>query len=269
MKIYLYITSKANKTYVWQNYMRILQDCNRTDRLEDADIVHILGVWSSKANKITRKAKKMGIPYIVSPLGGISFWNMKKPTTRRPIQRMLYQKKEIKDAQAIVATTVAEFDYLRKRKWNSQIYRISNCILTHQISEAEMQAEFKSIYDKVIAKYEQRKAEKIKERVALSLGEHKEQDNEDAILEQLLQIESRIPHQNIPLSYLQKLQILLHDTEYNDDILEERIEQLKIRKFSQRVFQVMAETTGLTEGYMPIEAIEDKTSKQIQKIITE
>ena len=129
--------------------------------------------------------------------------------------------------------------------------------------------EFKSINDKVIAKYEQRKAEKIKERVALSLGEHKEQDNEDAILEQLLQIESRIPHQNIPLSYLQKLQILLHDTEYNDDILEERIEQLKIRKFSQRVFQVMAETTGLTEGYMPIEAIEDKTSKQIQKIITE
>jgi hypothetical protein len=258
MKIYLYINKSVLKIDIWRDYMSAVSECDRADRLSEADLLHLFGVWDFKASRLVRKARKMGIPYIISPLGGLSSWNMHHPVVKRFFQRYRYQKSMVKHADAILVTTPMEMQYLRKLKWNFQLYRIPNPILTHLLSGAEMRDRMEEVYGKVLSRHEKFKAEQIRRLVGEESPEH-------AILRQLLQIQSRMPHQNIPQKYFDVLQSLLHDTDYDDDLLAEQIKKQKILKFSRRIFKVMTIRTGLTEGFMPIEMLNDRKAKTILK----
>jgi uncharacterized membrane-anchored protein YhcB (DUF1043 family) len=256
MKIYLYINKSVSKIDIWRDYVSAASECNRADRLSEADLLHLFGVWDLKASRLARKARKMGIPYIISPLGGLSQWNMHHPSTKRFIQRLCYQKSMVKHADAILVTTPMEMQYLRKLKWNFQLYRIPNPILTHFLSNAEMRDRMEEVYGKVSSRHEKFKAEQIRRLIGEESPEH-------AILRQLLQIRSRMSHQNIPQEYFEVLHGLLHDTDYDDDLLAEQIKKLKLLKFSRRIFKVMTIRTGLTEGFMPVEMLSDRKTKTI------
>ncbi|MCH3993570.1 MAG: glycosyl transferase family 1 [Prevotella sp.] len=256
MKIYLYDNRFVSKIDIWRDYMALVRGCHRTDQLSEADLVHILGVWDHKASRLARKAREMGIPYVISPLGGLSSWNLYHPHLKRRFQRSCYQKAMVRKADAVIVTTPLEMQFLRKLKWNYQLYRIPNPILAQFFSESDMRSKMDEVYEKVLARHEEIKAELIRKRSGEDTPEH-------IILRQLLQIHSRMPHRNIPQTYLDALQTLLHDTDYDDDILAEELKEQKILKFSRRIFQVMTTRTGLTEGFMPVESLNDRKVKRI------
>ncbi|MCH3969251.1 MAG: hypothetical protein LKE47_02205 [Prevotella sp.] len=258
MKIYLYINKSISKIDIWRDYMSAVSRCDHTDQLSEADLLHLLGAWDYRASRLAGKARKMGIPYIFSPLGGITPWNMRHPAHKRFFQRLNYQKSMIKYADAVLVTTPLEMQYLKKLKWNFQLYRIPNPVLTHLLSEEEMRSKMEEVYARVLSRHEKFKAEQIRRLTGNDSPEH-------LILRQLLQIQSRMPHQNIPQEYFDALQSLLHDTDYDDDLLTEQIKKLKMEKFSRRVFQVMTSRTGLTEGFMPEESLEDRKTKTMLK----
>ena len=85
--------------------------------------------------------------------------------------------------------------------------------------------------------FERRKAEAIA------------QLTQDAIISQVLQIKSRMPHKNIPQKYLDDLHTLLYADDYDEDAIKEELK------------------TGLTEGFMPIPAKEGRKSREILKYI--
>ena len=139
MKVFLFV-SKQKKLY--KMYMPYLDALNKqldiVKQMADADIVLIVGAWTIKGAQLARQARKMGIPYIVCPLGDISERNCKNPHFKRSLQTLMYQKKMYQKANLLIATTPMEKTYLEKKAWNTNISLIRYFEYSHLTSENNM-----------------------------------------------------------------------------------------------------------------------------------
>lgn len=106
-----------------------------------------------------------------------------------------------------------------------------------------------------LSNFEHRKAEAIADQT------------KDAIITQIMQIRSRMPHKNIPQKYLDDLHTLLYADNYDEDAINKELANLKLSSYAASVFQAMKEKTGLTEGFMPLPAKKGWKSKKILKYI--
>ena len=84
---------------------------------------------------------------------------------------------------------------------------------------------------------------------------------------QIMQIKSRMPHQNIPQKYLDDLHTLLYADDYDEDAIKQELAEKKLSSYAASVFQTMTDKTGLTEGFMPIPAKKGRKSKEILKFV--
>lgn len=260
MKVYLHISKSLLKKSIHRDLISILrenlsQDMDIVDNLADSDIVYIFGAWRMQDAIFARKVRQMGIPYILIPLGHISRWNIEHYLIKRIIQSVLYQKLLAKKAGCIITTSKLEDTYLKKLKWNQNIIYVTNCLYSQVTTNSETANEIWQCGNKILTSFTQEKEEKI----------HKITDDE--IIYQILLIKNRMPHQNIPFQMVDQLHCLLKNTEYNDDELEEKIEKMKLKKFSESLFAVTMEKTGLTEGFIPFPQKVNKLSKKINKYI--
>ncbi len=224
----------------------------------DVDILHIVACWDHHASRLAEKAVKMGIPYIISPMGGISPWNLYKPRTQRLIQKFRYQRSMVRKASAILATDELEREFIVESKWNSRVYRVSNCIFTGSIAASDMTHEIAKVYEDVFQHFEKEHAEKIAAKVNGESAEHK-------VVEQIMLIYDRMPHQNIPMNRVKTLKALLYTTEYSDDEVEKILKKVKLTTFAQQLFAAMSKKVELTEGFMPMAPKNDSRSKTIGK----
>lgn len=258
MKAYLHISKAKASVGIYKKYMLALRnDIDIAADMKDADVIIILGCWNYKASRIVRQAHRMDIPYILIPLGDISRWNMKQPFWKRKIQKLFYQRHIVRKASLITAQTPLEQGFLERRKWRktTPVILIRNWIFSSLATETSTVSETRDVLQHVFDEFEAAKAEKIGSKT------------DDLICRQLLQIKSRMPHQNIPISYLQQLNTLLYADNYDEDKLDEEMVRLKIDRFARSVFQVMTEKTGLTEGFMPLPALDNRKAKLIASYI--
>lgn len=256
MKVYLFISKQKQLHKMYLPYIEALhQKLDITKQLVDADIVMILGAWTMDGAQLASKSRKMGIPYIVCPLGDISERNRKNPSFKRSLQSILYQKGMYKKANLIIATTPMEQDYIEKLKWNKNISLIRYFGYSHLTSEEVTMEDWMNANDTTLANFEKRKADAIAAQT------------KDAIIAQILQIQSRMPHKNIPQKYLDDLHTLLYADDYDEDAIDEELDKLKLSSYAASVFQAMTEKTGLTEGFMPLPAKKGRKSKEILKYV--
>ena len=256
MKVYLFISKQKRLYKMYLPYIEALnQKLDITKQLVDADIVLILGARRMDGARLARKSRKMGIPYIVCPLGDISERNRKNPHFKRSLQSLLYQKSMYQKADLVIATTPMEKDYLTLLGWNKSIALIRYFGYSHLASEEATMEDWLNTNDATFADFERRKAEHI---ATLT---------QDAIITQIMQIQSRMPHKNIPQKYLDDLHTLLYADNYDEDAICEELEKLKLTNYAASVFQAMTGKTGLTEGFMPLPAKKGRKSKEILKYV--
>ena len=256
MKVYLFISKQKKLCKMYLPYTEALhQKLDITKQLVDADIVLILGAWTMAGAQLARKARKMGIPYIVCPLGDISERNRMNPHFKRSLQSFLYQKGMYKKADLVVASTPMEKDYLSKLGWNKNISLIRYFGYSHLTNEEVTMEDWKNADDTTLAAFEKRKTEMIAAQT------------KDAIIAQIMQIQSRMPHKNIPQKYLDDLHTLLYADNYDEDAICEELDKLKLSSYAASVFQAMTDKTGLTEGFMPLPAQKGRKSKEILKYV--
>ena len=100
MKVYLFISKKKQQFSMYQAYFEALkQKLDIATTLVDADIVLLMGAWTMKGAQLAKHSRKMGIPYIVCPLGDISERNLKNPHLKRVLQAFSYQKKNVQEGR--------------------------------------------------------------------------------------------------------------------------------------------------------------------------
>lgn len=256
MKVFLAISHHKKRIALYQPYIfALLSNLEVTSLMDDADVVIVLGAWIQSSARVARQARKMGIPYIVCPLGDISDRNRHNPGIRRPLQTLLYQKSMVRNAAAVVVTTPLEQKYLLALGWNANVVLIRNYACSHLVNLQQMLEVWIDKAKEVLCNYESCKAEDIARLSKLPIAQ------------QLLQIKSRMPHRNIPLSYLTDLHNLLYADNYDEDDLSLEFKKLDISAYAASVFQVMSQTTGLTEGFMPIPAKQGSLAKKIMKYV--
>ena len=94
------------------------------------------------------------------------------------------------------------------------------------------------------------------------IGEYKG-DETDYLLRMIRQIEK----QPLLLHLIEFTRELYRDT-VNEDALVETIEEKGLTKFAGRLMQVLHEQTRLDEGYMPVDPVDDRSTKKIRESIT-
>ncbi len=257
MKAYMFISKHKSQYPMYKAYFEAMrQELDVTDILKDADVAFIMGAWTMEGARLAKQCFKMGIPYIVCPMGDISERNRKNPYLKRTIQSAVYQKGMYKKASLVVATTPLEQSYMARLGWNKHIVLLRYFHYSHLITENEMKEWLQKMGATTLSCFEQQKAEAIAART------------KEAIIAQILQIQSRMPHKNIPQKYLDDLHTLLYADNYDEDAICAELKSLKLSSYSASVFQAMTEKTGLTEGFMPLPAKKGRKSKQILKYIS-
>ena len=256
MKVNLFISKQKSLCKMYLPYIEALrQKLDTTQQLVDADIVLIIGAWTMEGAQLARKSRKMGIPYIVCPLGDISERNRKNPHFKRSLQSFIYQKDMYKKADLIIATTPMENDYLSKLGWNKNVSLIRYFGFSQLTNEEITMEDWENTNATTLANFEKCKAEAIAAQT------------QDPIIAQIMQIQSRMPHKNIPQKYLDDLHTLLYADNYDEDAIHEELDKLKLSSYAASVFQAMTDKTGLTEGFMPLPAKKNRKSKEIFKYI--
>ena len=256
MKVYLFISKQKKQFSMYQPYFETLhQSLDITTSLIDADITLILGAWTMQGAHLARQSRKMGIPYIVCPLGDISNRNRKNPYLKRSLQTMTYQKSMYQKANLVIATTPMEKDYLLRLGWNKQVCLIRYFGYSHLTSASATSEDWQNTDISTLTDFEHRKEEYIATQT------------KNAIIAQIMQIQSRMSHRNIPQKYLDDLHTLLYADDYDEDAINEELSKLKLSDYAASVFQAMTDKTGLTEGFMPLPAKKGRKSKEILKYV--
>lgn len=256
MKVYLFISRQKRLYSIYQPYVEALQQkLDITHVLADADIVLVLGAWTMKGARLARLSCKMGIPYIVCPLGDISERNRKNPFLKRSLQTLMYQRSMYEHADCVIATSPMEKAYLERLGWNKNVSLIRYFGYSHLTTSSGMMDNWRNANTTILTDFEQRKAEAIASQT------------KEAIVAQVMQIQSRMAHQNIPQSYLDNLHSLLYADNYDEDAVNAELNKHKLSTYARSVFQAMTEKTGLTEGFMPMPALKGRKSKEILRYV--
>ena len=87
------------------------------------------------------------------------------------------------------------------------------------------------------------------------------------ILFQLFYIRHQLHQGAIPHDSIADLCQTMMTTDYNEDEMNDILQQLKMDKWMSRLEQILSETDGLTEGFMPSPPLNDGTTKKIKKFI--
>lgn len=95
-------------------------------------------------------------------------------------------------------------------------------------------------------------------------NEGKEKD----IIVRLFNLKYELEHRQAPLAHLADVYQAIRFTDADEDRLNEVARSMGILDFSQRLMAVLRETLGLTEGFMPFKAKDDKVAKTMTKDIT-
>src|SRR5262245_1944082 len=74
------------------------------------DIVHVHGVFSHAGLAAGRACRRVGVPYLVRPLGSLDPWSLRQKRLRKQVLRLLGVNRMLRRAAAVHYTTAAERD---------------------------------------------------------------------------------------------------------------------------------------------------------------
>ncbi len=115
------------------------------------DILHIHGCWSVQFAKAATLAQEKGCRVVISPHGELEPWILRERQWQEKMPKtLLYQRKTIQDAHAIIAMGSMEQKSLERLGWNPRIETIRNALITYSVTPEEMCQQLLVVYHKVM-----------------------------------------------------------------------------------------------------------------------
>jgi len=120
-------------------------------RQMDPDIVHCHGCWQYATVNAGNIARRQGARIVLSPHGQLEPWVLEeKPIQEKLHKTLLWQKRSVEKAYALIAFGKMEQRFLEQLKWNYRIEVIRNSLITNSITANEMCSQTFAVYQKVI-----------------------------------------------------------------------------------------------------------------------
>ena len=103
------------------------------------DLVHTHGIWLLNTHHVNNIVNKLGIPLIISPRGMLEKWSINHKRIKKFIAWHLFQKKDLKIADAFHATALSECLSIKKKRFSQKIYCIPNGV--HPLANNEKKSQ--------------------------------------------------------------------------------------------------------------------------------
>ena len=110
------------------------QFCGLLDAIKP-DIVHVNSCWEVLCSYTVFWAKSLGYRVVITPHGMLEPWVIRKNYLKKKLPALLlYQKKSLKLADALIATAESEKDNLLRLNYNKNVYVVPTGIVVDGIS---------------------------------------------------------------------------------------------------------------------------------------
>ena len=115
------------------------------------DVLHVHGCWRNSQLRVVRQALSEGTRLVVSPHGQLEPWVMDENYWKEKLpKKLLYQRRIVSSAYAVVIQGKMEEECLRLLGWNKRTVIIRNSLITHSITDREMASQMSKLYRKVM-----------------------------------------------------------------------------------------------------------------------
>ncbi|WP_315340931.1 hypothetical protein [Hoylesella oralis] len=149
--------------------------------------------------------------------------------------------------------------------WNGKIVLIKNPVITNDISAADASQQIYDLYTDTIQEHDRLIRQQIDQRMKEISGA---ETNIIRICTLLLYAEYQFRRGEILQETLAEIAGLMTSLPYNESRMVEVLQELGIKEFTARIENIAEEYSLLTEGFMPINKLNDKTTKQIRSRIS-
>ena len=275
MRINLYTTPTIRKNPAYYDYVLLLQkhfeeQAANVVSQENPDVIHFWGCWNWRMAQIAQKAVSRRIPYIYTPAEGLQPWNFKHGNSDKQLRATAYQRQLVKDAACVHVFGALEQEQLYALRWITNSIIIPNPITSNDISPQQAAETIEQLYRQIIEEHNKGIQEEIRQYVAHCQSLTKDISSSPIwqILERILFVKYLFQRQNIPIQVLQELCDFMTNNDYDENAMADLLKRQQLTLFTAQLEQAMNEAVQLTEGFMPIPAVNDKTSNRILNLIT-
>ena len=114
--------------------LKVLPYNVKDDELEKAildgnyDVIHIQCIWTPIYHKVVTIARRHNIKYIITPRGTLEPWSLSRKKWKKKLAMFLYQRADLKHADAILTTADLEAQHVRDLGFENPIAVIPNGI---------------------------------------------------------------------------------------------------------------------------------------------
>lgn len=84
------------------------------EAIKGADAVHLHAMWTTSNLQVAAMARRLGVPYVLSPHGMLDDWCMAQSSANKRVFMLLFGRRLLKGAAAVHFTAQAELDQARK-----------------------------------------------------------------------------------------------------------------------------------------------------------
>uniref|UniRef100_A0AB33JHL9 Uncharacterized protein n=1 Tax=Prevotella sp. GTC17260 TaxID=3236796 RepID=A0AB33JHL9_9BACT len=259
MRIQVVTSSAIKKETLSAQYISTMQheltlEGTNFEDNKSVDLIHIMGKLDLALLRLIKTANSKKIPILYSPLASIVSWQ------HSPLQYALK-----KCHLTFHATGKHEKQYIQQHFQPHEVYLVKNPIVTNDGASSDLYKQLLELYTKVTSEHDQQIRRQIKQQVdQFESTDHQLQTlcNEFLYAQYLFHRDSLNP------AFAQQLADKMQTADYNEDLMGEILQKLEIYSFVASLEQAMLQTTTLTEGFIPIPAIDNRTARKIAEMIT-
>lgn len=269
MRIKYIIPSRLHPDYInaemCELLRRELSACDETEIVDlSPDIVHFFGIWNSAYAKRVETYRNMGVPVVFTSLDGILSLKKSSGANTHNISHTAAVRRVAKSGAIIHVCGKFEKSTIASVAKTADIRIISNATHTATTDNATMTAQTLALYKLICETNEHLIREKIRKRMdKVSI----EDTSIYEICSRIMYIRQRFIMCNIPQNYLDETSRILTESDYNEKEMRNVIEQLHLTKFAAQTMALLADSSTLTEGFMPLASDNGKVVEKMKKYI--
>jgi len=263
MRVQIIVTRKPRASFVNYSLASMLKaGVEKHDDMLLADtapdIVHVFGTWDSGTAKLVASIYNRKIPTVYTSLSGLLSLVGNNGKVGHFAQ-VVHRNKILRTVTVAHVGGPMEEKALKHGFPGKPVCLIPNPCLTKTITEERMFSSMARLYQDTIDAHDKWARGLIDKKVQLV--------SENGIIHdlcsQILYVKYMMHRGGIPQSLLDCLSVSMTESQYDEDAMAVALKRLGIHDFTSSLLSALSQSSSLTEGFMPIEAADDKLSRKI------
>lgn len=227
------------------------------------DIAHVFGDWDNKTASLVKSFHNCRIPIIYTSLKGLQAVSAKENASSMiSIKR---NRSEIANRISVFHVCGEKERQAVERKHRKTATKlIYNPSITAMATPQDTISKTLALYEETVASHDQHIRQTIAERVKKT---NVKETNICEICCQILYIQYLMLRGGITQELLDALSSTMMREQYDEDIMAETLKRLDMTGFTASLLPVLGKRAALTEGFMPIAAVNNKLTDSIENNI--